>query len=465
MNLIRKRSTGWRTTGRSLACVAVVLATTLIPAGPGADALAGDIEAETMTGAGTVVSDSAATKGKAVKFNGTRQIPAGVAAGVYEVRLRIKGANSRYRLALTGERAMEQDLGLNYQELAAKVWISGPTDVVSVSTVKKRPTNASAQPATLDWMRITPATGSLTVRGRRILAPSGQEVRLRGVETLPVSEAPLTVDDVNGIAAWGANEARLIVDVTKWLPAMCTYDASYAQRISDAVNLLTARSIFVMLKLNYSTKGKTCGFPAPSISTSLMADTVSNQFWQQMATRYKSNALVGFDLFNEPHDITEVVWRNGGNMGSWTAVGMQTLYNTIRYTAGATNLIFVNGIGWGYNDLPHVNQPLNGYGYIAGTHPYCLDCGGALPADIDAKVLPAQNAGLPVMVTEFGWNQPGGQYQQTLIDWAEAHDIGWSAYAFASWPVTEFGLLNCYNGCYAPNSSGAVVLDGLQANG
>jgi hypothetical protein len=100
---------------------------------------------------------------------------------------------------------------------------------------------------------------------------------------------------------------------------------------------------------------------------------------------------------------------------------------------------------------------------VAGTHPYCLTCLGALPLGIDSKTLPVQAAGLPVMVTEFGWNVPGGLYHQTLINWAEAHNIGWNAFAFAPWPITEFGLLSCFNGCYTPNSSGVVVRNALQA--
>jgi hypothetical protein len=428
------------------------------PAGAGSD----HIEAEQMTGAGSTVIDTTATNGTAIQFTGTREIAAGVPAGAYLVNVRIKGSNSRFRLSVEGERVMENDLGTNLNELSARVWIEGPEQVVSVTAVKKRPNNQTIQPATIDWMKILPATPGYTTRGSRILGMNGQEVRFRGVETVPVAIWDFTDQDADGLVSWGANEARVVVDVTKWLSVMCTYQPSYPTKIDDQVARLTSRGVFVMLKLNFSTKGKACNVAG---AMRAMPDTLSNEFWRQIATRYKGNPLVGFDLFNEPHDITEQVWRDGGMIdGSWQAVGMQTLYNTIRFTAGAQNLLFVNGIGWGYNLLPHVTQPLNGYGYVAGTHPYCHGCGGALRTDMDAMILPAQSAGLPVMVTEFGWDKGGGTFQQNLIDWAEAHDIGWNAFTFAPWPVTEYGLLSCYQGCYTPNSSGTVIMNELLAH-
>ena len=436
----------------------VALLGCLVVIGPPAAAGSEHIEAEQMTGAGSLVATSGATNGKAVTFNGTRQIASGVPAGAYNVTVRIKGTNSRFQLAVNGERVMENDLGVNLNELSARVWIDDPSQVVSVSTMKKRPNLQTVQPATIDWMKILPAEPGFTTRGSRVLGLDGQEVRFRGVETVPVAIWDFTDQDADGLVSWGANEARVVVDITKWLSTMCTYDPTYPGKVLANVERLTSRGVFVMLKLHFGTKGQTCGVPGAMRE---MADTLGQEFWRQMALTYKGNALVGFDLFNEPHDITEQVWRDGGTVGSWQAVGMQTLYNTIRYTAGAQNLLFINGIGWGYNVVPHVNQPLNGYGYVAGTHPYCLPCGGELRSDMDAAILPAQAAGLPVMVTEFGWGHPGGLFQQNLINWAEAHDIGWSAFTFAPWPVGEYGLLSCYQGCYTPNSSGQVILNAL----
>ena len=59
-------------------------------------------------------------------------------------------------------------------------------------------------------------------------------------------------------------------------------------------------------------------------------------FWQEVATRYKDNPLVAFDLFNEPH-VPQSVWLDGGTLRPPTgrpshAAGMQQLYDAVRGT-------------------------------------------------------------------------------------------------------------------------------------
>ena len=48
-------------------------------------------------------------------------------------------------------------------------------------------------------------------------------------------------------------------------------------------------------------------------------------------------------------------WRDGGRLTAggmtWTAPGMQTLYDTVR-AAGANNVVLVDGTGWAANLLP-----------------------------------------------------------------------------------------------------------------
>ena len=220
---------------RTVAALTAVLIGCLVAVGRPADAGSDHIEAENMTGAGATVIDASATNGTAIQFNGTRQVAAGMPAGAYNVNVRIKGTNSRFQLAVNGERVMEQDLGTSLGELSARVWIDGPAQVVSVSTMKKRPSLQTIQPATIDWIKILPASPGFTTRGSRILGPNGQDVRFRGMETVPAAIWDMTDQDADGLVSWGANEARVVVDVTKWLPAMCTYQASYPNKIDDQV--------------------------------------------------------------------------------------------------------------------------------------------------------------------------------------------------------------------------------------
>ena len=82
-----------------------------------------------------------------------------------------------------------------------------------------------------------------------------------------------------------------------------------------------------MLDLHWNTIAP-CG-PAKPQAMADYPNAVS--FWQQVATRYKNNPLVGFDLYNEPHNISESVWRFGGTVTwkgtTYNAAGMQQMYD------------------------------------------------------------------------------------------------------------------------------------------
>ena len=92
----------------------------------------------------------------------------------------------------------------------------------------------------------------------------------------------------------------------------------------------------VILDLHWSDQGNMGG----SCGQQTMADLNSVTFWDQVSSyestttliaqvsqRYANNPLVLFELYNEPHDVSWDIWRNGGS-ASFTVAGMQTLYNT-----------------------------------------------------------------------------------------------------------------------------------------
>src|SRR5437899_9521636 len=75
-------------------------------------------------------------------------------------------------------------------------------------------------------------------------------------------------------------------------------------------------------------------------------------FWSQVASAFRGNDAVIFDLFNEPWPDSQrdsvaawTCWRDGGTCPgvSFQTVGMQTLVNTVR-GAGATNVIALGGV-------------------------------------------------------------------------------------------------------------------------
>jgi hypothetical protein len=214
-----------------------------------------------------------------------------------------------------------------------------------------------------------------------------------------------------------------------------------------------------------------------------MADERSPGFWSSVATTFASNPLVVFDLFNEPHDITDDVWRDGGQVSyttkspsglrvvsSFTAVGMQQLYDTVRNT-GATNLISVSGPSWAADPRVMVENPIDGYGIVVGSHAYCNACPPVSPQlnpRIDTNNSPAVLARFPFVITEAGWKAPpDGRYNRAVIDWAAERGVGYLLYAFylpggyslvADWNETfdAGGVLT-----KPPNSNGVPVWNDL----
>ena len=110
-----------------------------------------------------------------------------------------------------------------------------------------------------------------------------------------------------------------------------------------------------------------------------MPDADSVTFWQQVATIYSSYPNVLFELFNEPHIYSWTCWVSGcqisGDVGtnkqsySYAGIGMQKLVDTVR-SVGASNLVLVGGLDWGYNLSQLATYHLRGTNIVYDTHPY-----------------------------------------------------------------------------------------------
>ena len=211
--------------------------------------------------------------------------------------------------------------------------------------------------------------------------------------------------------------------------------------------------MMVLLDDHRSTQGLTCGGPGWD-NAQKMADAHNVEFLTSLANRYKAHPYVAFDLYNEPHDITDAVWRNGGPVDSWTAVGMQQLLDAVRAT-GATNLVFASGNIWA-NDLRMVaTTPLaNDADVVYAVHSYPTNCGKTLipwsqpfvcngkqyPSFLDTLVAPAL-ATRAVVITEFGTKRSIAGEMSAPIAWFEDHHVGWAAYVWCNGTVANFCLL------------------------
>jgi hypothetical protein len=325
--------------------------------------------------------------------------------------------------------------------------------------------------------------GPLHTSGRSIYDAANQPVTLRGTvsEWLDTNNSapmgsPLDDSNIAQMKQWGANTVRLLLSENSWSPTECGYSPSYASTVDQVVHSITSRGMVALLSLH--SNGRTSC--EKSVQRRMADAPGSIRFWTSVANRYKDNPLVAFDLYNEPHDISWNQWLNGGTLTdsdgvTWHAAGMRQMYEAVRST-GAGNIVFVSGNNWA-NTAPPPSDQLVGPNVAYAVHAYTCPANPP-PACTAAEPYqaPSNLAGWssfansrPVMVTEFGWPDPGsGTYNQNVINWAKAHDVGWTAYAWSpggSFGPTapEFGLV-ADRATGEPEASGMPILAALSPN-
>jgi hypothetical protein len=206
-----------------------------------------------------------------------------------------------------------------------------------------------------------------------------------------------------------------------------------------------------------------------------MPDAGAVAWWKSVAARYKSNPLVGFDLYNEPHDVTDAVWRDGGTVTSsgvtYTAAGMQALYDAVRST-GATNLVFVSGNNWAgsfptaapLSSTSNLVYAAHVYTCPSGTEASGATCypgpGGVLDPTGVLRSFDAIGATMPVVVTEFGWpDKSDGRYLTNVINSVSGRGwSGWDVFAFDGSTVGLFDLVKDMGPLHDPAVSGMAVM-------
>ncbi len=301
------------------------------------------------------------------------------------------------------------------------------------------------------------STGKFKVVGTQIIGPDGKVFVPRGVNKGGLEYSPVGYDEsfwnYQRMKSWGANVVRVPVSNAFWLKRMCTYNADYMKRVDKIVNWAEQLQMLVILDNHMSTKGLTCGKDKWA-NPQKAPDVHSIDFVKALGTRYKDRTWVAIDLYNEPHDIPDTIWRNGGIVDGWRAVGMQQMLDAVRST-GFNNLVLATGNLWG-NDLRMVvdNPLINDKNVVYAAHSYPFWCnrviyyeeayncrGKQYPPHLDGQILPAIGK-RAVMLSEFGTQRSIPGEMQAPIDWAERHGIGWAAWLWANGKMTDFCLLD-----------------------
>jgi hypothetical protein len=362
--------------------------------------------------------------------------------------------------AIAPKGTMQVQLGVSFTAPTA-----GEQQLIDHATLQQTPGGSAA------------VVGPLTTRGNQILDGNGRPLILRGLQRFGLeggTKTPLPTNaEIGELKLWGANEVRISLGEQKWLNSSCQYQADYPQVVDRVVRWVTSRGMVALLNLHFADIGD-CGTPG----LTPMADSPGAiTFWQEVASRYKDNPLVAFDLFNEPN-VPPATWLFGGtfraNGEQVQAAGMQQLYDTVRGT-GANNLVVVSGIGEA--ETPPT-QLVDGVNIAYGAHAYqCSTVAPpkcAVPKPYDGSVplhrWDAFAKHNPVIVTEFGFPDYGvdGRYNTSVVAYAESHGWGWSGFA---WDGGTDGLFDLVQNTPAsdgttiePNAGGMALVAGFARN-
>jgi hypothetical protein len=287
-------------------------------------------------------------------------------------------------------------------------------------------------------------------------------VNRRGLEAArPVA---ITAAEIGQAKAWGSTMVRLPVSSSYWLPNNCNYSGSYASIVDQAVTAITSQDMVALIDLHTNTM-VSCG----PVRQQKMADSSALDFWRQVATRYRDNPLVAFDLYNEPHDINGDVWLNGGKIMSgtsiFTVVGMQDMYDAVR-SVGADNLVMISGPDWASNPPA---QLVEGTNIVYAAHDYTCpstDMSKCAPNPLDGTPVLKRWDGLasmvPVAVTEFGYpSQTEGRFNASVLAYVAARGWSWSAFGWDGTTSGDFGLVSWLLPTTEPDGAGMPVLAAL----
>lgn len=328
-----------------------------------------------------------------------------------------------------------------------------PTAQSFASSRRSTPQVTSAAPLAVEGNQLVAGGAPVTLVGAN---RAGTEYAC--AQGWGIFDGPSTTASLEAMRAWGINTVRVPLNEDCWLGVNVptTYSgATYRSAISAYVARIQAAGMYAILDLHWGAPGTT-----PALGQEAMPDAShAVSFWSSVATTFRADPEVLFELFNEPHGVSWSCWENGCSMpGGWTAVGMQQLVDTVR-GAGADQPIILDGLGWA-NDLTgwlaHLpSDPL--HELVAGFHVYpwtaCASttCWSSEVAPVAAKA--------PVVTTEVGENDCAGTFAQSYIDWAGHHGVSPVAW---TWDTDEgcFDLVQNYSG--TPTTYGDAVRSAFQ---
>jgi hypothetical protein len=324
----------------------------------------------------------------------------------------------------------------------------------------------------------------LHVSGNELVSASGQRVVLHGVDRAGteyacvqnkgIFDGPTSQASINVMKAHGINAVRVPLNEACWNgesyvnPAYS--GAHYRDAVEGYIHRLNNSGLVTILDLHW-TDGSYTGPASACVDAKAtcqkpMPDAAgATRFWTSVASSFKGDDAVVFDLFNEPYPEQAAhgseaqgwnCWLHGGQCPgiSYRVAGMQSMLDAVRST-GANNVVMAGGLTWS-NDLTGwlSHKPVDpDHNLAASWHSYNFNacskesCWNSQIAPVAARV--------PLIAGEIGENDCGTSYITPLTKWMDSKSASylawtWNAdYNCASGP----GLITNYNG--QPTAYGA----------
>ena len=291
---------------------------------------------------------------------------------------------------------------------------------------------------------LAPSSGAaglwIGVRGNHLVDEGGNPVRLLGVnrpgteyecvEGGRLFEGPSGRASIEAMKSWDINAVRVPLNESCWLgingidPSLG--GSAYREAIRGYVQRLERAGLYVILELQWAAPRDE---PATGIIPMPDAEHAPD-FWRSVATEFRDDRGVLFDLYNEPHDISWDCWKSGCEaddkwFGSYPAVGMQGLVEAVRST-GAQQPLMLGGVNWS-SDLRGwlAHRPADpAHALVASNHTYDFT-----PCDRRCRAALARIARrFPVVTGELGEGDCRHAYIDPYMRWADRHGVsylGW----------------------------------------
>ena len=270
---------------------------------------------------------------------------------------------------------------------------------------------------------------------------------------------------ITTMRTWKIRTVRVPLNEECWLGTADVPAAyggtAYQNQVKTYVNLLVQNGITPIVEMHwsyglYTGNSSGCSDVKATCQKPMPDAQYAPSFWTGVANAFKGNDAVILDLFNEPYperatgDATSgwKCWRDGGTCAGigYQVAGFQSLVNTVRAT-GATNVIMIGGLAYSNNLSQWLTyKPTDSANNLAAfAHIYNFNtC--ANTSCWDSQIATTAQS-VPVTLTEIGENDCAHGFVDGLMNWADAHGIGYLGWTWNTWDCSSGpSLISDYNG-------------------